>query len=302
MKLDIHQLDLNLLRVFDALSREHKVVAAAARLKLSAPAVSNALARLRRATGDELFTRVSGGMQPTSFAQSIAPAIGDALAAIDNALTARAPFAAAHSERSFRVAMTDIGEIHFLPRLQQQVQRAAPAVALSTVRDSAIDLRHEMASGGVDLAVGWLPDLNAGFHQRRLFSQRYVCLMAQKNPLARGALTRARFLAARHVQARAEGTGHERVDKLLRRAGLPRKLLLSVPHFVALPYIVAETDLVAVVPEVLAERTSASLKLVRRELPVLLPSFEVNLFWHQRVHRDAANQWLRDLVVRLFVA
>jgi len=75
-----------------------------------------------------------------------------------------------------------------------------------------------------------------------------------------------------------------------------------VPHFVALPFIVAESDLVAVVPEVLAERTLAPLKLVRRELPVALPSFEVNLFWHQRVHRDAANQWLRDLIVRLFVA
>ncbi len=301
MKLDPSQLDLNLLRVFDALSNEHKVVAAAARLNLSPPAVSNALARLRRATGDELFTRVPGGMQATAYAQAIAPAIGEALAAIDNALTERAPFAAERSARAFRVAMTDIGEIHFLPRLQQAVQHAAPAVVLSTVRDSAIDLRAEMAGGQVDLAVGWLPDLRAGFHQRRLFSQRYVCLMAQHNPLARGTLSKARFLAARHVHPRAEGTGHQRVDQLLRRAGLPRTLALSVPHFVALPFIVAESDLIAVVPEVLAERTLAPLKLARRELPVPLPSFEVNLLWHQRVHRDAANQWLRELLVRLFV-
>ncbi len=301
MTIDPSRLDLNLLRVFDALSSEHKVVAAAARLKLSPPAVSNALARLRRATGDQLFTRVPGGMQPTAYAQAIAPAINQALAAIDNALTARAPFAAERSARAFRVAMTDIGEIHFLPRLLQAVRRAAPAVVLSTVRDSAINLREEMARGSVDLAVGWLPDLSAGFHQRRLFTQRYVCLMAQSNPLARGTLTKSRFLAAGHVQARAEGTGHQHVDKLLRRAGLPRELVLSVPHFVALPFIVAASDLVAVVPEVLAERTASGLKLVCRDTPVALPSFEVNLFWHQRVHRDAANQWLRDLVVQLFV-
>jgi len=301
MKLDPSQLDLNLLRVFDALSAEHKVVAAAARLKLSAPAVSNALARLRRATGDELFTRVPGGMQPTAYAQAIAPLITEALAAIDHALISRAPFSAERSARAFRVAMTDIGEIHFLPRLLQAVQHAAPGVALSTVRDSAINLREEMSGGSVDLAVGWLPDLSAGFHQRRLFSQRYVCLMSQRNPLARGKLTPARFLAARHVQAAAEGTGHERVDKLLRRARLPRDLALTVPHFVALPFIVAESELVAVVPEVLAERTLVALKLVRRDLPVALPRFEVNLFWHERVHRDAANQWLRDLVVKLFV-
>ena len=122
MTVDPSRLDLNLLRVFDALSGEHKVVAAAARLKLSPPAVSNALARLRRATGDQLFTRVPGGMQPTAYAQAIAPAIHDALAAIDNAMTARAPFAAERSARAFRVAMTDIGEIHFLPRLLQAVR------------------------------------------------------------------------------------------------------------------------------------------------------------------------------------
>jgi DNA-binding transcriptional LysR family regulator len=302
MNLDPTRLDLNLLRVFDALAGERKVVAAAARLKLSAPAVSNALARLRRATGDELFTRSPGGMQPTSYAQTITPAIRQALAAIDNALTARAPFAAAHSARAFRVAMTDIGEIHFLPQLLRELPRSAPGVALVTVRDGAVNLREEMARGSVDLAVGWLPDLNAGFHQRRLFTQRYVCLMAKGNPLARGALTPARFLGARHVQASAEGTGHERVDKLLRRAGLTRELVLTVPNFVALPYIVAESDLVAIVPEVLAERTHQALKLVRRDVPAVLPSFEVNLFWHERVHRDAANQWLRDLVVRLFVA
>lgn len=302
MKLDPSQLDLNLLRVFDALSSEHKVVAAAARLQLSAPAVSNALARLRRATGDQLFTRVPGGMQPTAYAQAIAPSIADALATIDNALTARAPFAAERSVRAFRLAMTDIGEIHFLPRLLQQVQRAAPSVRLGTVRDSAIDLRLEMSNGGVDLALGWLPDLRAGFHQRRLFTQRYVCLMARQHALARGSLSKARFLAARHVHVLAEGTGHSRIDQLLRRAGLPRTLALSVPHFVALPFIVAESDLVAVVPEVLAERSMGPLQLVRRELPVALPSFEVNLFWHQRVHRDAANQWLRELVVRSFAA
>lgn len=170
--------DLNLLRVFDALMREGKVVKAAARLGLSPPAVSNALARLRSAQG----------MLPTPHAQALALTLGPALQALQQALASPRSFEPTVTERRFRVAMTDIGEIVFLPRLMQVLQAEAPQVAIHTVRNAAAATRDEMARGGVDLAVGWLPDLDAGFHQRRLFEQRYVCLMAAGHPLAARAL------------------------------------------------------------------------------------------------------------------
>ena len=223
-------LDLNLLRVFDALMQERKVVTAAHRLGLSAPAVSNALARLRRGTGDELFTRTRQGMQPTPHALAMAQTLGGALAAIEQSLARPARFDPATSERAFRVAMTDIGEIVFLPTLMRALQDQAPGVSLSTVRNAPVDTREEMARGGVDLAVGWLPDLDAGFHQRRLFEQRYVCLMAAGHPLARGRLTLSRFCSARHALVAAEGTGHERIAGLMRQQGVKRVAWLQLPH------------------------------------------------------------------------
>lgn len=294
------KLDLNLLRVFDALMRQRKVVAAAAELGLSPPAVSNALSRLRRATGDELFTRTPGGMLPTAHAAAIAPAVSDALAALQAAVARPAAFAPASGERSFRLAMTDIGEIIFLPALVRRLREAAPGVTLSTVRNTAIDLRAEMAQGSVDLAVGWLPRLGAGFHQRRLFTQRYVALMAAGHPLAQGRLTAARFVAARHAVVVSEGTGHEQVQRELRRHGVAEPVALRLPHFVAVPWIVAESDLVVTVPEKLALKAAGPFGLVMREPPLALPRFEVNVFWHRRAHREAGNRWLRERLVELF--
>lgn len=294
------KLDLNLLRVFDALMRQRKVVAAAAELGLSAPAVSNALARLRRATGDELFTRTPAGMLPTAHAAAIAPAVSDALAALQAAVARPAAFVPASGERSFRLAMTDIGEIIFLPALVRRLREAAPGVSLSTVRNTAIDLRAEMAQGSVDLAVGWLPRLGAGFHQRRLFTQRYVALMAAGHPLAQGRLTAARFVAARHAVVVSEGTGHEQVQRELRRHGVAEPVALRLPHFVAVPWIVAESDLVVTVPEKLARKAAGPFGLVVRELPLALPRFEVNVFWHRRAHREAGNRWLRERLAELF--
>ena len=303
MKLDPSHLDLNLLRVFDALSSEHKVVAAAARLELSAPAVkATHWPGLRRATGDELFTRVPGGMQPDGYALAIAATITEALAAIDNALTSRAPFSAERSARAFRVAMTDIGDIYFLPRLLQAVQRTAPGVALSTVRDSAINLREEMAGGGVDLGNGLAARPECRLPPAATVQPTLCVPDVAEQPAGAWCVDQG-TLPGRTPCAGAgrRHRKHQRVDKLCAAPGLPRELVLSVPQFVALPFIVAESELVAVVPEVLAERTLTALKLVRRDLPVALPSFEVNLFWHERVHRDAAYEWLRELVVRLFV-
>lgn len=288
-------LDLNLLRVFDALLHERKVVAAAQRLGLSAPAVSNALARLRRATGDELFTRTAHGMQPTPHALTIAQTLGGALAAIEQSLAQPARFDPATSTRRFRVAMTDMGEIVFLPTLMRALQEQAPQLGLETLRNAPGDTRDAMARGDIDLAVGWLPDLDAGFHQRRLFEQRYVCLMAAGHPLARGRLTLERFCTARHALVASDGTGHERVHRLMRQHGVRRTALLQLPHFAAAPWIVRDSDLLVTVPLKLAERVTGPLGLVMRDLPLALPAFEVNLFWHQRVHADPGHRWLREL-------
>lgn len=300
-------MDLNLLRVFDALWHERKVVAAAERLKLSPPAVSNALARLRRATGDELFTRTPQGMLPTPQAEAMAPAIVAALAAIQGSLARPRSFEPGQSARRWRLAMSDIGEIVFLPRLAAALREHSPQAQLQAMRGGGTQARHELRDaltrGDIDLAVGWLPDLLAGFHRRRLFEQRYVLLMAGTHPLAllpKGRLTAARLAAAPQVQVLAEGTGHERVDALLRQHGIERRVPLALPHFAALPWVLRDGDGVAIVPYKLAAQVAGPLGLAVRELPVALPRFEVSLVWHHRAHDDAAHRWMRGLWVALF--
>lgn len=293
-------MDLNLLRVFDALWHERKVVAAAERLRLSPPAVSNALARLRRATGDELFTRTPQGMLPTPHAEAMAPALVAALATLGQSLARPRRFEPAESQRAWRLAMSDIGEIVFVPRLAAALRERSPAATLQVQRAGRGALREALTRGEVDLAVGWLPDLRAGFHRRRLFDQRYVLLMAGSHPLARGRLTPARLAAAPQVQVLAEGTGHERVDALLQQHGVARRTPLALPHFAALPWVLRDGAGVAVVPYKLALQVAAPLGLVVRELPLALPAFEVSLVWHHRTHADAAHAWMRGLWVELF--
>ncbi|MCW5635467.1 MAG: LysR family transcriptional regulator [Rubrivivax sp.] len=293
-------LDLNLLRLFQRLDETRSVSRAAEGLNLTQPAASNALARLRRALGDPLFVASPAGMLPTPRAQQMAPAVAEALALLEGALAPRQRFAPQVAAREFRVGMSDIGEIYFLPRLMERLAAAAPAVTLSTVRDTAIDLKQALAQGQIDLAIGLLPQLRGGFHQRELFVQRYVCLLRAGHPLARRRLTLEAFAAAEHLNVVAAGTGHSKVDRMLERAGVRRNVRLSVPHFVAIGHILAATDLIATVPERLAGRLVGPFGLVSLAHPARLPQAPIRVFWHARVHDDAANRWLRQLVADTF--
>ena len=315
--LGLDGLDLNLLRVLDVLMQERRVASTAQRLHLSQPAVSNALGRLRKALGDELLTRAPNGMEPTEFAKSLHATLQPALAAIGQSLQAKASFDPAHTIWHARIAMTDIGEIVFLPALLTHIAQAAPGLSLETLRDSQAkpdapvgSITTAMAEGKVDLAMGWLPDVTEGLYQRKLFTQRYVCIARQGHPLLTGKkpkLTLEKYLAAEHIAIRAEGTGHTKADETLQAISMgdldrkvQRKVRLRVPSFLSVPQIVSQTDLLATVPEKLAEQCAAAFQLQVLPHPVDMPAFELKMFWHRLVHTDPANQWLRALIVEFF--
>ncbi|WP_284614699.1 LysR family transcriptional regulator [Aquabacterium humicola] len=298
--MELHELDLNLLVVFHQLLIDRRVSKAAESLGLTQPAVSNSLAKLRRLFGDELFLRTPRGMEPTPHAQQLAESVSVALAMIHGGINQRTHFDAQTAERGFTVGMTDIGEIYFLPALLERLRRDAPGVTLSTVRNTAVNLRDEMEAGQVDLALGLLPQLKAGFYQRRLFMQRYVCLLRQGHRLAKKRMTAAEYAAAEHLVVISAGTGHGKVDEVLQRAGITRRVRLTVPHFVSVGHILQGSDLVATVPEGLADRLAAPFGLVKAVHPARLPDVAINAFWHAKVHRDPANRWLRGVVVELF--
>jgi DNA-binding transcriptional LysR family regulator len=298
--MELHELDLNLLVVFNQLLVDRRVSKAAESLGLTQPAVSNSLAKLRRLFGDELFLRTPQGMAPTPHAEQLAESVSHALALIHGGINQRTHFDPASAERGFTVGMTDIGEIYFLPALLDRLRHDAPGVALSTVRNTAVNLRDEMETGQVDLALGLLPQLKAGFYQRRLFLQRYVCLLRSGHRLAKKRLTLAEFAAAEHLVVVAAGTGHGRVDELLQRSGILRRVRLTVPHFVSVGHILQGSDLVATVPEGLADRLLEPFGLVKLAHPARLPDVAINAFWHAKLHRDPANRWLRGVVFELF--
>jgi DNA-binding transcriptional LysR family regulator len=298
--MELRDIDLNLLVVFNQLLTERKVSAVAERLGLSQPAVSNALRRLRALLDDPLFVRTGRGMEPTPFALQLAEPVAYALGTLHHALNQPQRFDPATSQRSFTLAMTDIGEIYFLPVLMEALARAAPGVRISTVRDTGARLRDEMESGAVDLAIGLLPALQAGFFQRRLFRQRYVCLLRRGHPAAAQPLTLAHFSALDHVVVISGGTGHSEVDAMLERAGVERRVRLVVPHFIAVGHILHSTDMIATVPERFATRCAEPFDLVALPHPANLPEIAINLFWHERYHRDPASRWLRERLVELF--
>ncbi|MCX7258142.1 MAG: LysR family transcriptional regulator [Polaromonas sp.] len=298
--MDLRDIDLNLLVVFNQLLLDRSVSTAAEKLNLTQPAVSNALKRLRAALKDELFLRTSRGMEPTPYALYLAEPVIYALNALQTALTTRDSFDPNTSARNFQLAMTDIGEMYFMPPLMVALSKMAPHVRVSTVRPNTGNLKEDMESGTVDLALGLLPNLQTGFFQRRLFHHQYVCVFRQGHPLAKSPMTLAQFTQLDHVGVVSANTGHGEVDGFLARAGIQRKVRLVVPHFIAVGHILQTTDLIATLPERFAQRCEAPFGLVSSPHPARIPDIAINLFWHAKFNRDPASLWMRQLLVELF--
>ena len=292
--------DLNLLRVLDAILRERSVTGAASRLGLTQPAVSNALARLRRTLADPLFVRTPRGMDPTPFAQTLADPVHQALGLFEAALAQRAGFDPAGSARSFRFYMSDIGEIFFLPPLVERVRKVAPGVRIETVALALEDIPTALATGELDIATGFLSALPAPVRSRRLFLDPYVCMMRRDHPKIGATLTRRDFVAASHVLVSSMGSGHRVIEEALEKNGITRRIALRVPHFTVLPMVLERTDLLLTIPLRIARALEKQGRLKALKLPVPIPAADIGLHWHERVEQDPGNRWLREQMFDLF--
>lgn len=297
--MNARELDLNLLRVFDAVLRGRGVTAAAVRLGLTQPAVSNALARLRQAFGDALFVRSSQGMEPTPFARELAEPVRQALALLESALAHGPGFEPATSTRAFRFYMSDLGQTEFLPPLVERLRRVAPGVRLEAVAVELEDIGEGLAVGTLDLAMGFLPALGPPLQRRALFRDPYVCLLRAGHPI--NILTRKRFLEASHALVSYRG-GHRVVEEAFERAGLARRVVLRVPHFTVVPMVLERTDLILTLPARVARVYEASGKFKSLAPPLAIAPAEVALHWHERFDADPGNRWLREQLVGLFAA
>nr|WP_315594204.1 LysR family transcriptional regulator [uncultured Cupriavidus sp.] len=308
--MDGDQIDLNLLRVFDALIKDGNLTRAGYRLGLSQPAMSHALSKLRKLTGDSLFVRVPTGMNPTEHALRIAPSIQEGIRLLETAFEGDAPFDPQSNERTFQILLSDIGELVYLPRLMNHLREIAKGVtvrALNLPREAYVEA---FLSGEADLAIGFLPGLGAGFYQQRLFSDTYMCLVRDGHPRVRSTLSLARFVEESHVLVEPSGSryvtpAHQTstttlIEHFLAERGLKRKVALYVPHFLAVPDIVQSSDLIATIPSYMVRHCTPRLGVKILPLPFDVPSFDVKQFWHARNHQDAGNRWLRKQIADLF--
>ena len=293
MKPDLRTLDLNLLKTLDALLDERSVTRAAARLSLTQPAVSGMLTRLRDNFGDPLFIRAPHGMVPTLRAQQLAPTVKQILSDI-NALLQPPQFAPLTAEFTFTLAATDYALKAVVVPFIAALKVRAPGIRVRVIPVEPDRLTAQFEQGKIDLAL-LTPDTTPGdLHSRTLYKERYVCMLRANHPDAKSILTLERFCALEHILVSYEGESFWGVtDEALAKIGRKRRIGLSVSSFLVLPEVLAISEMIAVVPSRLA---STHANLCVQTPPVAINGFTKSMAWHERTHRDAAQQWLRELL------
>jgi DNA-binding transcriptional LysR family regulator len=295
-------LDLNLLRVLAAIEEKRSVSAAAVKLQRSQPSVSAALARLREFFGDPLFVRSGNTMQPTPRVSEIMAPVREVLSRIGQEIVAAPVFDPATTQQPVVLALSDVGEVVFLPRLLQELRRVAPRATLRSVSLPAEEVARGLEAGDVDLALGYFPDLTQhNFFQQTLFSDTFTCLLRADHPVKSPRLTLRQFLQLEHAVVRAESRTEEVIERFLVRQRIQRRVRLTTPHFASIPPIIERSDLVVTVPEPLARyfsSVSAGLRIARP--PFDAPRIDLRQFWHRKFHHDARSRWLRVLMCELF--
>lgn len=298
--MNFRQLDLNLLRVLAAIHRTGSVTAAARTLSLSQSATSNALGRLRHFFGDDLFVRSPAGLQRTRVCDQVAPAVAAHLLSLEAVVTGVEEFDPLQSAATWRLSLSDLGEMLFLPRLTAALRQRAPRTRVANISVAAPAVAGALEAREIDCAVGILQPRHRGVHADLLFREQYVAITAadRKPPSGRkgASLTRAQLAGASLAVASPTATFHSSVEEMLVSLKLADRIVLRARHFGALPELVTSSDLLAIVPSMYAQRLAG---VQTWKLP-FAPYYDVRLVWHASTARDPAQQWLRALLQELF--
>jgi DNA-binding transcriptional LysR family regulator len=288
-------LDLNLLRILDAIVQERNLTRAGQRLGLSQPAVSHALARLRFTLGDELFVRTPDGMQPTPRTQQIAQPIREALR-VHRATLEPEEFDPAQSCRNFTLLVNNYAARAVVPTLSHIIAEAAPQISLDIRPVGARNVLDQLDLGAVDIALTRLVDGGDRFKCVRVTDDDYVALLDRQHPAAAGAALSAQRLAAiPHIAITSSDDETHFVDDALGELGLARKIAIRAP-LLSVVLLLIGADRLAIVPRRAANGLATVCALVCRELPFASPRTELSMIWHRGLDKDPAQQWLRAMV------
>lgn len=306
--MNVSKVDLNLLVYLDVLLTECSVSRAAARLGITQPAMSNGLRRLRTVFDDPLLVRTTQGMQPTERAEALHPPVREALAIIERTVQLQTEFDAANSDRVFRIMASDYGEATLLPALLRELGRQAPGVAVDVLTPSDVSFQ-DLEQGKVDMAINRFDQMPNSFHQTTVWHDNFSCVFHKDHPLATEYNLEA-YLAARHIWVSKTGMGKGvginpkqsmrlgRVDEALADLGHQRNIALFTRHYQIAALIAAQPDLVATLPGRLASQQASVGNMEVRQVPFMVPPFELKMIWSPLLHHNPGHRWFRRLVTQ----
>jgi len=289
-------IDLQLLRVLCAVMETRSVSKAADLLGVTQPTTSYLLGRLREELGDSLFLKTNKGMSPTPRTLAIYRDVRRGLDVLDSALSP-AGFDPAKSERNFKLAMSDIGEMVFLPPILQRLHASAPRVTVEVIQVPLPQLPRALDFGDIDFGIGNLPEICSETSYQMAFREHYVCLLRRQHRSIKNSLSRKLFEEADHIIVSSPFTGHHGVERSLLERGIRRRPSLKIPNYTSVPNVVAETDLLVIAPSRVAKAFEATHGLRSLPLPVKIPTFDVRVHWSLRHETNDDHRWMRGLLI-----
>ena len=295
----IYNFDLNLLRVFGAVHAEGHIGRAAKRLGITQPAVSHAIQRLRDRVGDPLFIRSGKGVEPTARADEMAAYVRDSLESAMAAIAAPQSFDPAISNRVFHVGLPDHAVAKYAPLIHATFSHRAPKLGIHLHDVQTPEAIRLVEQGDIDMAANVIEDLPKRFKSMPLFTSQIVVIASKQNPYIKGKIDLSGYHKARHLMYSAPPPMNRALGESLAKWGITRDIGMTISSHLAVPLIIANSDLIATVTREIAEPYVEKYGLQMFKLPFDIPDVQVSLFWHERNDRDAGHQWLREMAVKM---
>lgn len=296
--MNLANLDLKALLVFNAVMRERSTTKAGYWLAMSQPAVSSALKRLRYALKDELFIRGADGMRPTPRALELAAPIRQALTELSEALEP-VEFIPATASRTFTFAMADHSALLILPALAERLQKLAPDIDIRVKPNTNLNAPELLDSGEINFAIGLFPNPPERLRTAALIEDEYVCAMRRNHPLARRTLDLDGYLSAKHLLVSLSGEATGFVDVLLESQGLCRRIAMTVNQFSIVPAILRRSDLVVTIVRRAITLSPYARDLVIQPVPLAIQPGALSLLWHGRLSEHPAHAWIRSTLFEI---
>jgi len=293
----LHKTDLNLFVVFDVIYTEGNLTRAGHVLGITQPAVSNALSRLRKLFNDPLFIRTGKGMKPTPTAQNIIGQVRQALTILRQSVQQCSLFDPATSDRTFNISMGDFSESLLLTHLFEKLAAEAPGIKIEVHPVNLNLISNELESGNLDFVIEAPLNEANELNHHLIMEDPYVCCLKSDHPLSNSKLNLDQYLSLKHIQVSDYSGTAGPIDKVLQTLGEKRKIGFTTHHLLMGPSLLMNSGLALTVPERLM-KDQTGIKV--HSLPFEVDDFSLHLYWHPSVEQDAANLWMREIILQLF--